>query len=75
MFFSFLSDNVQSTSHDRKSACQLKGWRTVFDFLSATCEASSHSKDSERRLQAGARFNLSSAKIGIIWYFAIQGTK
>ena len=29
----------------------------------ATCEASSHSKDYESRLQAGVRFNLSSAKI------------
>ena len=29
----------------------------------ATCKASSHSKDSERRLQAGVRFNLSIAKI------------
>ena len=34
-----------------------------FWFLSATCKASSHLKDNERRLQAGACFNLSSAKL------------
>ena len=47
------SDNVRSTS-------------PVSDFLSDNVRSTSHSKDSERRLQAGARFNLSSAKLQTI---------
>jgi hypothetical protein len=35
----------------------------VSDFLSDNVRSTSHSKDSERRLQAGARFNLSECKV------------
>ena len=33
--FGLTSDNVRSTSHEVKSACQPKGWRTSFGLTSA----------------------------------------
>ena len=66
----------EASSYDRKSACQPKGWRTVFDFLSAMCDASSYDRKSACQPKGWRTvFDFLSAKICIIWYFVIQGTK